>query len=273
VERAAILGRLNWQVCDVVGSVMETATVRSLVLQSSAWPGHRPGQHVDIRLTAEDGYQAERSYSLAEPGEGGRIKLTVQRLPDGEVSPYLCDEVLIGDQLELRGPIGGYFVWNEWETGPVLLLGGGSGIVPLMAILAARSRLGLATRLLVSARSHEDLIYREALERLASDTEGVEVFPTLTRSRPPEWKGYARRVDAAMLEEIGWPADLGGAGEAALGAARTRSAAPGGVTADMRPLAFVCGPTSFVETVADLLVAQGYPPDRIRTERFGPTGV
>ena len=249
----AVLGRLNWQVCDVVESVQETPTVRSLVLRSAGWTGHLPGQHVDVRLTAEDGYQAERSYSLAQPEDGGRIRLTVQRLPDGEVSPYLCDELHPGDQLELRGPIGGYFVWRERETGPVLLVGGGSGIVPLMAILRARARQGLPTRLLVSARSFADLIYWEALQGLTAKTEGVEVLATLTRSQPGGWSGHSRRVDKEMLRQVAWPArdDVAGAG----------------------PLAFVCGPTLFVETVADILVDLGYSPDQIRTERFGPTGV
>jgi ferredoxin-NADP reductase len=270
MERAAVLGRLTWQAFDVVGSISETPTVRSLLLESPTWPGHLPGQHVDIRLTAEDGYQAERSYSLAAPHEGGRIQLTVQRLPDGEVSPYLCDEVLVGDQIELRGPIGGYFVWNEWETGPALLLGAGSGVVPLMAIVTARSRLGLPTRLLMSARSYEDIIYRDALQRLTARTKGLEVFTTLTRSRPPGWSGYARRVDAGMLGEIAWPAAPAAGFAAPAGRVEATSA---GQAADPRPLAFICGPTAFVETAADLLVAQGHPPERIRTERFGPTGV
>jgi ferredoxin-NADP reductase len=263
MERTAVLGRLNWKVCDVVASVQEAPSVRSLILESGDWPGHLPGQHIDIRLTAEDGYVAERSYSLAKPMEGGRLQLTVQRLLDGEVSPYLCDEVLIGDQLELRGPIGGYFVWNEWETEPALLIGGGSGIVPLMAILAARSRHRLATRLLLSARTYDDAIYREAFEQLAAENDKVEIFVTLTRAHPPGWLGYSRRVDRDMLTEVAWPAGV--RSEPGGGDSRRREA--------LGPLAFVCGPTGFVETVADLLVGLGYPPDRIRTERFGPTGV
>jgi ferredoxin-NADP reductase len=233
----------------VVGSIKETPTVRSLVLEYPGWPGHLPGQHVDVRLTAEDGYQAERSYSLATPQAGDRIQLTIQRLPEGEVSPYLCDELLVGDQLELRGPIGGYFVWHQIETGPALLLAGGSGIVPVMAILAARvvAGGGLATRLLVSTRSFEDYIYRAMLEQLAAESPGVEVFATLTRSRPPDWLGYSRRIDREMLHEVAWPPDRD-------------------------PLAYVCGPTGFVEAAADHLVDLGYPPEQIRTERFGPTG-
>jgi ferredoxin-NADP reductase len=254
MEGTAVLGRLNrvltWQVCDVVGSVRETATVRSLVLDCPGWPGHLPGQHVDVRLTAEDGYQAERSYSLATPRQGDRIQLTIQRLPDGEVSPYLCDELLVGDQLELRGPIGGYFVWHEREAAPVLLLAGGSGIVPLMAILSARVAAGadLSTRILVSARSFDDYIFRTMLERMAAESPGVEVFSTLTRSSPTGWPGYSRRIDRQMLDEVAWPPDRD-------------------------PLAYVCGPTGFVEAAADHLVDLGYAPEQIRTERFGPTGV
>jgi ferredoxin-NADP reductase len=269
----AVLGRLNWQVCDVAGSIRETPTVRSLVLDCPGWPGHLPGQHVDLRLTAEDGYQAERSYSLATPRQGERIQLTIQRLPDGEVSPYLCDELRPGDRLELRGPIGGYFVWKEEETGPVVLLGGGSGIVPLMAILTARVQDGraLATRLLVSARSFDDLVYRAALERLAAQTAGVELFMTLTRSRPPGWSGYSRRVDQEMLREVAWMPGLPAG--ALTGAGSGGRLAPGGGSPAGEPLAYVCGPTAFVETVADSLVDLGYAPERIRTERFGPTGV
>jgi ferredoxin-NADP reductase len=240
-------------VCDVVGSVQETPTVRSLILRCPGWPGHLPGQHVDVRLTAEDGYQAERSYSLAQPWQSDQIQLTVQRLPDGEVSPYLCDEVLVGDQLELRGPIGGYFVWRADETAPALLLGGGSGVVPLAAILAARAAAartgrGLATRLLVSTRSIEDFIYRAALEQMAAETAGIEVVTTLTRSHPAAWSGYSRRVDREIMQAVAWPPESGAT-------------------------AFVCGPTGFVEAIADHLVDLGYPPERIRTERFGPTGV
>lgn len=233
-----------------MASVQETPTVRSIILDSPGWPGHLPGQHVDVRLTAEDGYQAERSYSLAKPVAGDRLQLTVQRLHDGEVSPYLCDELRPGDQLEMRGPIGGYFVWNEAELEPTLLVGGGSGIVPLMAILTARAGAGLrlATRLLVSARSLDDLIYRETLEHMAAAAKEVEVFPTLTRSYRSGWKGYSRRVDRQMLHEVAWPPEAS-------------------------PLAFVCGPTTFVEAVADILVDLGHSPERIRTERFGPTGV
>jgi ferredoxin-NADP reductase len=207
------------------------------------WPGHRGGQHVDLRLTAEDGYQAVRSYSLAAPPSDGTIELTVERLDDGEVSPYLVDELRRGDRLELLGPIGGYFVWDPEDPGPLMLIGGGSGIVPLAAILRERRALGseVPARLLYSARSEERLIYRDELAALA------EVYWTLTREQPAGWPGYARRVDRVMLTETVWPL-----AEA--------------------PAVFACGPTAFVESVAELLVGLGHTPDRIRTERFGPTG-
>jgi ferredoxin-NADP reductase len=227
----------------VVGLVDETPRVRTLVLEPEDWAGHRAGQHLDVRLTAEDGYQAERSYSLASaPGDG--VQITVEAVEDGEVSPYLAQEVVVGDRFEIRGPIGGYFVWERALGGPLLLVAGGSGIVPLMAMLRHRAAEGadVPTRLLYSSRSWEDVVYRDELERLAGD--GLDVVHTLTRAQPPGWEGYARRVDAAMLEEVAW------------------LAAP-------RPLAYVCGPTSFVEEVASGLVALGYEPGRIKTERFG----
>jgi ferredoxin-NADP reductase len=198
------------------------------------WPGHRAGQHLDIRLTDEDGYVAERSYSIASaPGEP--VAITVERLDDGEVSPYLTDELRAGDDLELRGPIGGYFVWEPGDGGPLLLLAGGSGIVPLRSILRHRERTGstVPVRLLYSSRTLDDVIYRAEFD--------------MTRHQPPGWAGYARRVDAALLAEVAWPA----AGT---------------------PLAYVCGPTSFVEAVSQALVQDGYPPRRVKTERFGATG-
>jgi ferredoxin-NADP reductase len=212
------------------------------------WLGQRAGQHVDVRLTAEDGYQAQRSYSIASAPEDERLALTVERLEDGEVSPFLVDELRAGDRFELRGPIGGYFVW-EAGSGPLLLAGGGSGIVPLMAMLRHREAAGSDERatLLYSARSLDDVIYQEELTRLAAEHEGPEVAYTLTRQRPDGWAGYRRRVDAAMLAEVFGPAD---------------SAAT----------AFVCGPTRLVETVADALVGLGHDPARVKTERFGPTG-
>jgi ferredoxin-NADP reductase len=249
VAGAAVLGRLTWQLCDVAELVEETPTVKTLVLDAPEWPGHRAGQHVDIRLTAEDGYRAERSYSIASAPEDGRLSLTVERLDDGEVSPYLTDVLAIGDKLELRGPIGGYFVWEAGQGGPVLLVGGGSGVVPLMAMARHRSsaKNDAPMRLLYSAKREDDLIYRAELEELGARRDGFEKFFTLTREQPPGWEGYGRRVDAAMLAEVGWPA-----------------------TED--PVAFVCGPTGFVEAVAEALVASGWPPARVKTERFGPTG-
>jgi len=249
---AAVLGRLKpltWQLCDVAELVAETPRVKTLVLDAPDWPGHLAGQHVDIRLTAEDGYQAQRSYSIASAPDEGRLALTVERLADGEVSPYLTDVLVVGDKLELRGPIGGYFVWEASEGGPVLLLGGGSGVVPLMAMIRHRRAAGsdASMRLLYSAKRADDLIYREELEELAARGNGFETFFTLTREQPDGWQGFGRRVDRELLDEVGWPA------------------------AD-DPLAYVCGPTAFVEAVASALVDSGLPPHRIKTERFGPTG-
>jgi ferredoxin-NADP reductase len=245
MARTAVRGRLSWQTATVGAVVDQTPTARTLVLDVAGWPGHLAGQHVDIRLTAEDGYQAERAYSIASaPGEP--LAITVERLEDGEVSPYLTQQARPGDLLEARGPIGGYFVWAPAFGGPLLLLAGGSGIVPLRAILRYRALLGssVPARLLYSSRRAEDVIYRA---ELSARMEGVQVTYALTRSQPPGWTGYARRVDEAMLADVAWPA------------------------AD-KPLAYVCGPTSFVETVAAGLVRLGYPPVRVRTERFGATG-
>jgi ferredoxin-NADP reductase len=241
----AVRGRLSWQTATVGAVVNQTPTARTLMLDVADWPGHRAGQHVDIRLTAEDGYQAERAYSIASaPGEP--LAITVERLEDGEVSPYLTQEAQPGDSLEVRGPIGGYFVWEPVFGGPLLLLAGGSGIVPLRAILRYRALLGSSVpiRLLYSSGRLEDVIYRD---ELSVHLEGLEVIYALTRSQPAGWAGYARRVDEAMVADVAWPA------------------------AD-KPLAYVCGPTSFVETVATGLVGLGYPPVRVRTERFGATG-
>jgi ferredoxin-NADP reductase len=252
VERAAVLGRLKplrWELAEVVELVPETERVVSLVLDVPDWPGHLPGQHVDVRLTAEDGYQAQRSYSIATPADGNRIVLTVERLEDGEVSPFLVDYVRPGDQFELRGPIGGSFVWDGSNGGPLHLVAGGSGVVPLMAMLRHRAASGLdvPAALLYSARTHGELIYREELDRLARKDGGLRVAYTLTRERPPAWTGYDRRIDEEMLAEV-----LGGPDPAAT--------------------AFVCGPTSFVEVAADGLVGLGYEAGRVRTERFGPSG-
>ncbi|MDX6647493.1 MAG: hypothetical protein QOK29_5116 [Rhodospirillaceae bacterium] len=229
--------------------VDETPSVRSIVLECPGWRGHLPGQHVDVRLTAEDGYQAQRSYSIATPADGERLTITVERISDGEVSPYLADELRVGDKLELRGPIGGYFVWEPEREGPLLLIGGGSGVVPLMAMIRARvaSEAPVPVRLLLSSRSWEEVIFREELEGLARDEAGIEVLHTLTRSQPTGWSGLRRRVDREMLAGAAWP------------------------PAD-RPLCYVCGPTGLVETAASALVDLGHDPARIRTERFGPTG-
>jgi ferredoxin-NADP reductase len=247
VAGAALLGRLTWQLADVLDVVPETSRVKTIVLDVPEWRGHRAGQHVDLRLTAEDGYQAQRSYSIASAPSGTRIELTVERLEDGEVSPYLTDELRAGDQVELRGPIGGYFVWEPSDGGPLLLVGGGSGIVPLMAMLRARDLTGaeVDARLLFSSRSWDDVIYRDELERL--DGDGLRVVHALTRSQPPGWDGYARRVDSSMLAEVG----------------------PGPAE---RPRVYACGPTPFVEAVAEALVRLGHDARSIRTERFGPTG-
>jgi ferredoxin-NADP reductase len=247
MARTAVLGRLSWHVADVVDVVAETPRVKTIAFDVSGWPGHRAGQHVDVRLTAEDGYQAQRSYSIASAPEGTRVELTIVRIDDGEVSPYLTDELQSGDQIELRGPVGGYFVWEPSQGGPLLLVAGGSGVVPLMAMIRFRAATGsdAETRLLFSSRSWDDVIYRDELERLNGD--GLEVVHALTDSQPPGWTGYARRVDAEMLAEVGpGPAD--------------------------RPRVYVCGPTPFVEAVAEALVQLGHEPQRVKTERFGPTG-
>ena len=247
MARATLLGRLNWQVADVVDVVVETPRVKTIGLDVAAWEGHRPGQHVDVRLTADDGYQAQRSYSIASAPNGTRIELTVERLEDGEVSPYLTEELRTGDKIELRGPIGGYFVWEPSQDDPLLLVGGGSGVVPLMAMIRARAAAAgtTETRLLFSSRSWDDVIYRDELERLSGN--GLRVVHTLTRSQPPTWAGYARRLDEEMLAEIGpSPAD--------------------------RPRIYVCGSTPFVEAAAMALVKLGHEPRRVKTERFGSTG-
>ncbi len=249
MARTAIRRRLNWQLADVTGLVDQTPRIRTIELDAPGWPGHLPGQHVDVRLTAEDGYQAERSYSIATPTDGTRLAITVERIEDGEVSPYLAGELRPGDKLELRGPIGGFFVWEPSRGGPLLLASGGSGIVPLMAMVRDRvaMRSWVSVRLIVSSRSWEDVIYRSELEEIDRDEMGVEIVHTLTRAQPAEWDGYDRRVDREMLAEVAWP------------------------PAD-RPLCYVCGPTGFVETVASALVELGHAPEMIRTERFGPTG-
>jgi ferredoxin-NADP reductase len=241
--------RLAWRLTEVVEVVPETPRTKSLVLEVRGWEGHKAGQHVDVRLTAEDGYQAQRSYSIASAPEDQRLALTVVHLEDGEVSPYLTDVLMAGDKLELRGPIGGYFAWDIQDGGPLFLVGGGSGVVPLMAMIRHRAAVGsdVPARLLYSSRSYEEIIYREELERRAARDGSLEVIHTLTRSRPEGWIGYDRRVDAEMLAEVAW-------------------------SPDEHPLVFVCGPTPFVEEVGNALVNLGHSPARVRTERFGPTG-
>ena len=245
---AAVLGRLTWLATEVIGAAAETPRVRTLQLQTESWPGHRAGQHLDVRLTAEDGYQAFRSYSIATAPDD-ELAITVERLDDGEVSPYLVDELREGDRIEVRGPIGGYFVWDGSERGPLLLIGGGSGIVPLMAMIRHRAGTGSSTptRLLYSSRTLEEVIYREELDELAARQDGFELFHTLTRSQPDGWTGYGRRIDAEMLRDVAWPAAE-------------------------QPQVFICGSTRFVDTAADSLVALGYEPQSVKTERFGATG-
>lgn len=249
MARAALRGRLTWQVADLVDRIDETPQVRNLVLDVPDWPGHQPGQHVDVRLTADDGYQAERSYSIATPADDNRVTITVERIDDGEVSPYLVDELHVGDKLELRGPIGGYFVWQPSDGGPLFLAAGGSGLVPLMAMVRARIGGGghVPVRLLVSSRSPAEVIYSGELGTIATDQAGVEVIQTFTRAQPPGWSGYRRRVDREMLADVAWPASD-------------------------KPRCYVCGPTGFVEAVATALVELGHEAGNIRTERFGPTG-
>jgi ferredoxin-NADP reductase len=245
----AVLGRLAWQFGTLADIVQETPRVASLYFDLPGWSGHLAGQHVDVRLTAEDGYVAERSYSIASPPEDQRVALTVERLDDGEVSPYLVGELRLGDKLELRGPIGGFFVWRVGENRPLFLIGGGSGVVPLMAMLRHRDRMKSRTqaRLLYSSRSQADIIYRAELDRLASAGDGLEVYHTLTREKPAGWNGFTRRVDQAMMQEVAWPKE-------------------------QMPAVYICGPTTFVEAAASLLVSMGYPPISIKTERFGATG-
>ena len=245
MARTALRGRLTWQAATVASVTRETASVVTIELDPPHWPGHHAGQHLDVRLTAEDGYTAEREYSIASaPGEP--VAITVERLEDGEVSPYLTGELRAGDELELRGPVGGYFVWEPGDSGPLMLLAGGSGIVPLRSILRHRRRTGsdAPARLLYSSRSWDDVIYRDELGQYH---DGVQVSYTLTRDHPAGWTGHTGRIDSALLAEVAWPAEA-------------------------NPLAYICGPTSFVETAAAGLVGLGYPPEQVKTERFGGTG-
>jgi ferredoxin-NADP reductase len=237
-----------WRTASVLETVAENEHAATIGLDVADWPGQIAGQHVDVRLTAEDGYQAERSYSIASAPEDEHVSLTVERIDDGEVSPYLVDELRVGDTFELRGPIGGPFTWRVEDGGPLLLVGGGSGVVPLMAMLRHHRAHGsqIELRMLVSARSWTDVLYRDELAG-AAGRDGVSVSFTLTRERPAGWSGFDRRIDAEMLKAVG-------------------------PTPQAHPKVFVCGPTPFVENAADLLVSLGHPASAIRTERFGPTG-
>lgn len=241
---------LEWQISNVTAIRPENKQTKSFILALPKWMAHRPGQHYDVRLSAPDGYRTERSYSIAsEPERVGLIELTVERIADGEVSPYMHDVLMVGDQLELRGPVGGYFVWDVALGGPLMLVGGGSGVVPLMAMLRHRAaqKSTIPTRLLYSSRTPDDVIYKDELDRLARDDRALDVTYTFTRQAPAGWTGYHRRIDATMLRDI---------------------SAPLGTTL----LTYVCGPTLLVEAVANALVQMGFPAQRIRTERFGPTG-
>lgn len=249
-------GRIAWRIATVADVVPETPRTRTVMFDVPEWPGHRAGQHVDVRLTSEDGYQTERSYSIASAPDDPRLALTVERLDDGEVSPYLTEELRSGDQIELRGPIGGYFVWDIETGGPLFLVAGGSGIVPLMAMIRHRRAAlevapdkakSLRTRLLYSSRGWDEVIYRDELTRYAAADPTLEVVHTLTRTAPEEWKGFRRRIDRAMLAEKAWPTSE-------------------------NPRVFVCGPTPLVESVSGTLVELGYQPALVKTERFGPTG-
>jgi ferredoxin-NADP reductase len=247
MARAALPGRLTWQLARVVEVTPETARTKTIVLEAPDWTGHRAGQHVDVRLTAEDGYQAQRSYSIASAPEDSTLMLTVEEIEDGEVSPYLTEELRPGDELELRGPIGGWFVWEGDEGGPLLLFGGGSGVVPLRAMLRHRAATSNAVpaRLVYSARSLQDVMYRDELRRADQDP-GVDIRLALSRSWPQDWSGHRGRVDDGLLDEVTWPAS-----EA--------------------PAIYVCGPTGFVEAISRQMVARGHAPARVKTERFGPT--
>jgi ferredoxin-NADP reductase len=240
---------LAWQIAKVAAIRAETQEVNSFTLELPAWRAHRAGQHYDVRLTAADGYQAQRSYSIASPpSRQGEVDLTIERIKDGEVSPYFHDVLEVGDRVEVRGPIGGYFVWEPALGGPLLLVAGGSGVVPLMAMLRERAVANPRppAALLYSSRTFDDVIYREELDALGAPNSGLRIIQTLTRSQPPEWRGYARRIDRAMLSEA----------VAAAGA---------------QPLVYICGPTLLVEAAANGLVELGVPPAAVRTERFGPT--
>jgi ferredoxin-NADP reductase len=246
--------RILWRQAEALDISPETPRVKSLILRVPGWPGHRPGQHVDVRLTAEDGYRAERSYSIASAPNSALpereiIELTIERLGDGEVSPYLTEQLRPGDRIELRGPIGGYFTWTIEDGGPLLLIAGGTGMVPIMAMLRHRAAQGsrIPAWLLLSSRRYEEIVYRTELERMEAAADGLRIFHTLTRSQPPGWSGFHRRIDREMLQAVMPPPET-------------------------RPHAYVCGPTPMVEAAATALVELGHDPAQVKTERFGPTG-
>lgn len=248
MARAAVPGRLAWRVARLAEIRDETPTARTLILDVPDWPGHLAGQHVVVRLTAADGYTAQRTYSVASESNGDRLELTVQRIADGEVSPYLTEVLSVGDPIEVRGPIGRWFVWRPADVQPVLLVAGGSGIVPLMSMIRTRRDAGsrVPFRLIYSVREPADVYYADELRRRVLDDAGLDVSYVYTRSAPPEWPGTPGRIGIADINSNGWPAEFA-------------------------PSCFICGPTGFVETVADILVALGHEPGRIKTERFGPT--
>jgi ferredoxin-NADP reductase len=247
---AEVLGRVTWRTGKVVALLDETSTARTITIAVPDWPGHVAGQHIDVRLTAPDGYSAVRSYSIASaPSSDGRIEITVDRLSNGEVSPYLTQQVMVGDELEVRGPIGRWFVWRPEQVGPVQLVAGGSGIVPLMAMIRSRTSAGSTVpfRLLYSVREPGAIFYRDELQTLSSQGDSVVVTYAFTRATPKDWPRPAGRIDRELIDSGTWPANL-------------------------QPSGYVCGPTSFVESATDLLIAAGHDRERIRTERFGATG-
>ncbi len=249
MARAAVLGRLSWRVGTVVALRDETPTARTIVLDVPGWAGHVAGQHVDLRLTAPDGYSTERSYSIASAPDGDRLELTVVPVPDGEVSAYLTEVLISGDKLELRGPVGGWFVWRPGAADPVFLVAGGSGLVPLMAMIRTRAQAGEESpfRLVYSVRDPASILYQAELRQRARDDQGLDVTYAFTRAAPPDCARPAGRIDSGLLAAAGWPPDR-------------------------RPAVFVCGPTGFVETAANLLIDIGHDPQRIKTERFGTSG-
>jgi ferredoxin-NADP reductase len=249
VTETVVPRRVTWRVATVAGLRDETRSARTLVLNVPEWPGHQPGQHLDVRLTSEDGYTATRSYSIASALDGERVELSVEELPDGEVSPYLTRELATGDQVEVRGPVGGWFVWRPSQQEPVQLVAGGSGVVPLMAMVRTHEQRGAATPMLLlySVREPGAVLYADELLRRSGAQQGLRVDYAYTRTAPDGWPRSPGRVDAALLEQLA-------------------------LDPDEIPTCYVCGPTSFVEAMADLLVAAGHDPARVRTERFGPSG-